>query len=61
MAYIKDKLSDFLDNGGRDLDYDEYTYPTLEDMDSVLEHRISVWDYFGKSKKEYYGGNDEQD
>ena len=32
MAYIKDKLSNFLDNGGRDLDYDEYTYPKLEDI-----------------------------
>ena len=61
MAYIKDKLSNFLDNGGRDLDYDEYTYPKLEDMDSVLDHRIPVWDYFGKSKKEYYGGNDGED
>jgi hypothetical protein len=58
MSQIKSKIQDFLDNGGRSLDYDDYNLPMLDDMDSVLEHQIPVWDYFGKSKKEYYGGKD---
>tara|TARA_R100000353_G_scaffold75844_1_gene57640 strand:+ start:477 stop:656 length:180 start_codon:yes stop_codon:yes gene_type:complete len=59
MSQIKNKIQDFLDNGGRDLEYDEIVLPSLEDMDQVLKEKIPVWDYFGKSIKEYYGGVDE--
>jgi len=59
MSKMKSKLMDFLDDGGRNLEYDEYTYPEYDQMDGVLEHSIPVWEYFGKSRNEYYGEKDE--
>ena len=46
---------DFLDNGGFDLDYDEFTLPKLDDMDMILKERVPVWEYKGVSEEEYYG------
>ena len=59
MSKMKSKLMDFLDEGGRDLHYDEYSYPEYYEMDGVLEHSIPAWEYFGKTKDEFYGGKDE--
>ena len=55
MSMIKDKAMDFLDNGGFDLDYDEFTLPKLDDMDAILDNNIHIWDYKGMSEEEYYG------
>ena len=55
MSMIKDKAMDFLDNGGFDLDYDEFTLPKLDDMDMILKERVPVWEYKGMSEDEYYG------
>ena len=52
---IKDKAMDFLDNGGFDLDYDEFNLPKLDDMDVKLENNVHVWEYRGMSEEEYYG------
>ena len=59
MSAIKSRIIDFLFNGGTDLGYSEIELPTLDDMDSVIKHRITVWDYKGLTEKQYYGGQDE--
>ena len=55
MSMIKDKAMDFLNNGGFDLDYDEFNLPKLDDMDVILENNIHIWEYRGMSEDEYYG------
>ena len=56
MSAMKNKLDQFLDYGGWDLGYDDNNLPKLEDMDYVLDHDITVWEYHGMSKREFYGG-----
>ena len=56
MSAIKSKIIDFLFNGGSELGYSEIELPKLDDFDSVIEHKITVWDYNGKTEQEYYGG-----
>ena len=55
MGIIKDKAIDFLNDGGYDLDYDEWTLPKLDDMDVILENNVHIWEYRGMSEEEYYG------
>ena len=55
MSLIKDKAMDFLNNGGFDLDYDEFNLPKLDDMDTILDNNIHIWEYKGMSEEEYYG------
>ena len=52
---IKDKAMDFLNDGGFDLSYDEWTLPKLDDMDVILENNVHVWDYRGVTEEEWYG------
>ena len=28
--------------------------PNLEDMSTILEHNVNVWEYHGMSEEEYY-------
>ena len=55
MGLIKDKAMDFLNDGGFDLSYDEWTLPKLDDMDVILENNVHVWDYRGVTEEEWYG------
>ena len=55
MGLIKDKAMDFLNDGGFDLSYDEWTIPKLDDMDVILENNVHVWDYRGVTEEEWYG------
>ena len=55
MSLIKDKAMDFLNDGGYDLDYDEFNLPKLDDMVAILENNIHIWEYRGMSEDEYYG------
>ena len=55
MGMIKDKAMDFLNDGGFDLSYDEWTLPKLDDMDVILENNVHVWDYRGVTEEEWYG------
>ena len=55
MGIIKDKAIDFLNDGGYDLDYDEWNLPKLDDMDVILENNVHVWEYKGMSIEEWYG------
>ena len=55
MGLIKDKAMDFLNDGGYDLDYDEWTLPKLDDMDVILENNVHVWDYRGVTEEEWHG------
>ena len=55
MGLIKDKAMDFLNDGGFDLSYDEWTLPKLDDMDFILENNVHVWDYRGVTEEEWYG------
>ena len=55
MGLIKDKAMDFLNDGGFDLSYDEWTLPKLDDMDVILENNVHIWDYRGVTEEEWYG------
>ena len=55
MGIIKDKAIDFLNDGGYDLDYDEWNLPKLDDMDVILENNVHVWEYRGVTEEEWYG------
>ena len=55
MGKIKEKAMEFLENGGYDLEYDEWNMPKLEDLDAVLDEEIVVWEYLGMTEEEYYG------
>jgi hypothetical protein len=55
MGKIKEKAMEFLENGGYDLEYDEWNMPRLEDLDAVLDEEIVVWEYLGMTEEEYYG------
>jgi hypothetical protein len=55
MGMIKDKAMDFLNDGGFDLSYDEWTLPKLDDMDVILENNVHIWDYRGVTEEEWYG------
>ena len=55
MGLIKDKAMDFLNDGGFDLSYDEWTLQKLDDMDVILENNVHVWDYRGVTEEEWYG------
>ena len=59
MSKMNNIIIDFLHDGGRDLGYDEDNMPDLKDLDVVLNHSVNVWEYHGKTHKEYYGGKDE--
>jgi len=59
MSAIKNKIDDFLCNGGSNLGYDSLDLPKLDDMDMVLKQNIPIWEYKGKTEKQYYGGEDE--
>ena len=54
MSKLGDALSDFLNSGGYDLGYSHYDHPDLGSFDHVLRSRINVWEYHGKTEKEYY-------
>ena len=54
QMFIKGSIDEFLLEGGTALGYDEYNLPKLDDMSSVLEHNIPVWEYYGwATEKEY--------
>ena len=54
MGAVKGKMMEFLENGGYDLEYDEWNMPKLEDLDAVLDEEIVVWEYLGMTEEEYY-------
>ncbi|MBU46205.1 MAG: hypothetical protein CMD28_02140 [Flavobacteriales bacterium] len=59
MSKMNNIIIDFLQDGGRDLGYDEDNMPDVKDLDVVLNHSVKIWEYNGKTHKEYYGGKDE--
>ena len=59
MSAIKNKIDDFLNNGGLNLGYQDNELPKLDDMDMILKNNVPIWEYKGKTEKEYYGGEDE--
>ena len=62
MGAIKSAIDDFLDNGGKELGYDEDNLPDLDDFQLILQQSVKVWEYHGKTEIEYYGGSEnEQD
>ena len=56
MSKMKAAIEDFLDNGGRDLGFNEENLPDRDDFQIVLQQMVLVWDYLGVTKEEYYGG-----
>ena len=54
MSIVFDYAQSFLDDGGTELGYSHYDMPSLEDMSSILEHNVKVWEYHGMSMAEYY-------
>ncbi len=56
MSKIFNYAQSFLDDGGQELGYSQYDLPNLDDMSSILENSVKVWEYHGLTQKEYYGG-----
>ena len=54
MSKIANVVTEFLDNGGKELGYDEYTLPDLDDFETILQQTIHVWEYKGMTEEEYY-------
>ena len=59
MSKIADAVEDFLDNGGRELGYSSNNLPDLDDFQLVLQQLVKVWEYYGVTEYEYYGGGNE--
>jgi len=55
MSKVAEQIDDFLDNGGRELGFNEDTLPDEDDFQAVLQQMVLVWDYLGVTQKEYYG------
>ena len=55
MGKIKDKMMDFLENGGFELGFHENMIPNIGDTDIILKNDIKVWEYMGyRSEKSFY-------
>ena len=61
MARIIEYATSFLEQGGKDLGYDELNMPKIKDFEIVLSFHIPVWEYNGMEKSEYYGKNKKGD
>ena len=60
MSKVSEKAKDFLDNGGRDLGFNEDNLPPIDEFQIIIQQMIKIWEYHGyETKKEYYGGKDE--
>ena len=56
MGTIKSRMIDFLEQGGRSLDYDEWNMPNAEDFHVILSNSIPLWEYKGyASEEDFYG------
>ena len=53
MGKIKAYIGEFLYDA-RGLGYDEHNLPALGDMERVVNEKIPVWTYHGKTEREYY-------
>ena len=53
MGKIKGYIGEFLYDA-RGLGYDEHNLPALGDMERVVNEKIPVWTYHGKTEREYY-------
>ena len=52
---IKSYVQDWLDRCGYDLGYDTNTAPSIDDMDTVEQNSVQVWEYHDyESEKDYY-------
>lgn len=57
MSKIAEYVTEFLEDCGHDLGYNENTLPKLHEMSTIRVNKVPVWEYMGyKSEKEYYGG-----
>ena len=56
MSKTGDLMMWFLEGGGYELGYHEREMPDLKDIDFVIEENIPIWEYRGKTEKQYYGG-----
>ena len=55
MGKIKSYVQDWLDRCGDSLGYNIDTAPSIDDMDTVEENNVQVWEYHGyESEKDYY-------
>tara|TARA_R100001198_G_scaffold33025_1_gene17650 strand:- start:379 stop:552 length:174 start_codon:yes stop_codon:yes gene_type:complete len=56
MGKVKDVAQDWLDDCGYDLGYTMETCPPNKDWNIVSRYNVKVWEYYGKTHKQYYGG-----
>ena len=55
MGKIKSYVQDWLERCGDSLGYNTDTAPSIDDMDTVEENNVQVWEYHGyESEKDYY-------
>ena len=59
MSKMNNIIIEFLQDGGKDLGYDENNMPDLNDLKIVLNNSVNIWEYHGQTHKDYYGGEDE--
>ena len=58
MGKANEYQQTFLETVGRQLGYNEDNMPEFKDIEIVMSFRIPVWEYAGKTKEEYYKGDD---
>mgnify|MGYP006409227241 CR=1 FL=1 len=57
MGKLKSAAQDWLDDYGYELGFDSDSLPSkISDWDIIVNNNVKVWEYLGKTKKEYYGG-----
>ena len=56
MGKLKSAAQEWLNDYGYNLGFEPETMPSESDWDTVVMNNVKVWEYRGKTKKEYYGG-----
>ena len=56
MGRLKSMTEDWLDDFGYDLGFTIETCPPIKDWDIIVNNSVKVWEYYGKTHKQYYGG-----
>jgi hypothetical protein len=56
MGKNKEMMQDWLTDYGYDLGFDNDSCPPTKDWNIIANNNVKVWEYYGKTHKQYYGG-----
>lgn len=57
MGKLKSAAQDWLEEYGFTLGYDADSLPSkISDWDVIVNNNVKVWEYYGKTEEEYFGG-----